>query len=82
VGASSGTNLVGALAAAALMRDEGRHGSIVTLLCDSGERYVSTYYNAQWLAGQGFDLAEPLAAIRRAVEHGAGLPASVLAHHA
>ncbi|MBA1287220.1 PLP-dependent cysteine synthase family protein [Pseudomonas japonica] len=81
VGASSGTNLVGALAAAALMRDEGRHGSIVTLLCDSGERYVSTYYNAGWLASQGLDLAESLAAIREVVEQGAPLPASVLAHH-
>jgi hypothetical protein len=27
------------------MREEGRTGSIVTLLCDSGERYLETYYN-------------------------------------
>jgi cysteine synthase A len=82
VGASSGTNLVGALAAASKMKEEGRHGSIVTLLCDSGERYLSTYYSSQWLAAQGFDLAAPREAIRGLVEGGAGMPASVLAHTA
>jgi cysteine synthase A len=49
VGASTGTNMWGALQLAARMRDEGRSGSIVTLLCDSGERYLDTYYNPQWV---------------------------------
>ena len=31
------------------MREEGRTGSVVTLLCDSGERYLDTYYNAEWV---------------------------------
>ncbi len=39
VGASTGTNMWGALQLAARMREEGRTGSVVTLLCDSGERY-------------------------------------------
>lgn len=39
VGASTGTNMWGVLQLAARMRKEGRTGSIVTLLCDSGERY-------------------------------------------
>ena len=39
VGASTGTNMWGVLQLAARMREEGRTGSIVTLLCDSGERY-------------------------------------------
>ena len=50
VGASTGTNMWGALQLAAQMRTEGKSGSIVTLLCDSGERYLDTYYNAQWVA--------------------------------
>jgi len=25
-------------------------GSIVTLLCDSGERYLDTYYNDDWVS--------------------------------
>ena len=49
VGASTGTNMWGALQLAAQMRDEGRTGSIVTLLCDSGERYLDTYYNPEWV---------------------------------
>ncbi len=48
-GASTGTNVWGALQLAVKMRDEGRQGSIVTLLCDSGDRYMDTYYNAEWL---------------------------------
>ena len=50
VGASTGTNMWGALQLAAQMRAEGKRGSIVTLLCDSGERYLDTYYNAEWVA--------------------------------
>ena len=49
VGASTGTNMWGALQMAVRMRTEGRTGSIVTLLCDSGERYLETYYNAEWV---------------------------------
>ncbi len=49
-GASTGTNMWGVLQLAARMRDEGRQGAIVTLLCDSGDRYLETYYNPQWVA--------------------------------
>lgn len=28
----------------------GEQGSILSLLCDSGERYLPTYYNANWVA--------------------------------
>jgi len=56
VGASTGTNMWGALQLAAQMRDEGRNGSIVTLLCDSGERYLETYYNPQWVAANLGDI--------------------------
>lgn len=50
VGASTGTNVWGALQVARQMREEGRGGSIVTLLCDGGERYPDTYYNPAWVA--------------------------------
>ncbi|UQX89915.1 PLP-dependent cysteine synthase family protein [Jatrophihabitans telluris] len=55
VGASTGTNFVGALAVAAGMRERGERGSIVTLICDGGERYADTYYSAEWLSSQGLD---------------------------
>ena len=48
-GPSTGTNLWGALSIAKQMKQRGEAGSIVTLMCDSGERYVDTYYNAEWV---------------------------------
>jgi len=56
VGASTGTNLVGALEIAERMRAAGEQGSIVTLICDSGDRYVSTYWNDAWVAARGWDV--------------------------
>lgn len=47
----------GVLQLAARMREEGRTGSIVTLLCDSGERYTESYYNPQWVADNIGDIA-------------------------
>jgi len=48
-GPSTGTNLWGALHVAKGMKETGQQGSVVTLLCDSGERYLDTYYNAEWV---------------------------------
>ncbi|BDM64019.1 cysteine synthase [Shewanella sp. NFH-SH190041] len=48
-GASTGTNLFGALLLAAKMKQAGDTGSIVTLICDPGERYLDTYYNPDWI---------------------------------
>ncbi len=56
VGGSTGTNLWGSLRLAAEMRRTGVRGSIVTLLCDSGERYSETYYDDGWLQRNGIDL--------------------------
>ena len=49
VGASTGTNLYGVLQLACEMKQRGEKGSIVTLLCDSGERYLDTYYDLTWV---------------------------------
>lgn len=56
VGASTGTNLYGALQLASEMQQRGEKGSIVTLLCDSGERYLDTYYDLNWLKTNISDL--------------------------
>ncbi|GGI85165.1 PLP-dependent cysteine synthase family protein [Shewanella gelidii] len=48
-GPSTGTNLYGALLIAKEMEQMKKAGSIVTLLCDSGERYLDTYYNPEWV---------------------------------
>ncbi|MGE0497807.1 MAG: PLP-dependent cysteine synthase family protein [Ramlibacter sp.] len=49
VGPSTGTNLVGMLTLATQMRDAGQSGSILSLLCDSGERYLPTYHSGEWV---------------------------------
>ena len=45
------------------MRAAGEAGSIVTLLCDGGERYAHTYFSDDWLAAQGLDLDPHLEAL-------------------
>src|SRR5690606_17479763 len=73
VGGSTGTNFVGVLHAAARMRGQGRDGSIVTILCDSGERYAHSYYAPDWYAANGIDVERWDAAIAGGVG-GGGLP--------
>ena len=64
-GPSTGTNIWGTLKVAREMQAGGRKGAIVTLLCDSGQRYLDTYYNPAWVAEKVGDIgpwAEELAA--------------------
>jgi cysteine synthase A len=49
VGPSTGTNFLGMLAIAREMRAAGRQGSILSLLCDAGERYLPSYHDAAWV---------------------------------
>lgn len=63
-GASTGTNLWGMLTLAAEMHQRGEQGSLVTLICDSGERYLDSYYDAEWVAKNMGDISlyqKPLA---------------------
>jgi cysteine synthase A len=62
-GGSTGTNMWGALTLVAEMRARAERGSVVTLLCDGGERYARTLYDDAWLAAQGMDLAPYAAAL-------------------
>jgi len=55
VGPSTGTNLWGAFGLLAEMVAEGRSGSVVTLLADSGDRYADTYFSDEWVSAQGLD---------------------------
>jgi cysteine synthase len=57
VGGSTGTNFLALCRLAAEMRGAGETGSLVSLICDSGERYRETYYAPDWLAAQGLDPA-------------------------
>ena len=56
-GGSTGTNLYATLELVRDMARAGDAGSVVTMLCDPGERYRETYYSDDWLAANGFDIA-------------------------
>jgi cysteine synthase len=71
VGGSTGTAMWGALRLVASMRSDGETGSVVTLLCDGGERYTSTYYDDGWLAAQGIDITPYAATLSRFYDTGA-----------
>jgi len=58
VGPSTGTNFVAMLTLAREMRERGEQGSILSLLCDAGERYLPTYFNADWVATNFGDCTE------------------------
>src|SRR5215218_1819146 len=57
VGGSTGTNVWGAFLLAAEMLSRREQGSIVTLICDGGDRYAGTYYSDAWVGEQGLELA-------------------------
>ena len=70
VGGSTGTNFVGLLAIASQMMKAGRQGSLVTLICDSGDRYASTYYCDDWLAAQRIETGPWRRRIEDFLDHG------------
>ena len=73
-GGSTGTNLWAALGLAARMHRAGNRGSIVTLICDAGDRYAGTYYNDGWLAANGLDIEPYLATLNEFAQTGGWSP--------
>lgn len=55
VGASTGTNFWGVGRLVRELHDEGEAASVVSLLCDAGDRYAHTCYDDVWLEAQGID---------------------------
>ena len=55
-GGSTGTNVYGTLQLIHAMARNGETGSLVTLINDSGDRYLDTYYNAAWLRNHGLHI--------------------------
>lgn len=60
-GPSTGTNLWGVWQLVADLVADGRSGSIVSLMCDSGDRYAATYDDDAWLERKGLDPSAALA---------------------
>jgi cysteine synthase A len=70
VGGSTGTNVWGAFLLVAEMLARGERGSVVTLICDGGDRYSGTYYDDAWVAAQGLELAPHRAGLETFLEYG------------
>jgi cysteine synthase A len=64
-GGSTGTNVYGALSLLSQMMETKQQGSVVTMICDSGERYLNSYYDDEWLASQNLDLSPYLAQLKQ-----------------
>jgi cysteine synthase A len=71
VGGSTGTNVWGAFGLIGEMLATGVRGSVVTLICDGGERYADTYYSDEWVAAQGLDPSPYLRVIESFLATGA-----------
>lgn len=70
VGGSTGTNLVAALACAQSLCNQGQGGSVVTLLCDDGQRYRHSYFDDAWLAANDLECGAESDAIDALMERG------------
>jgi cysteine synthase A len=71
VGGSTGTNVWGAFVLIAEMLSRGERGSVVTLICDGGDRYAGTYYSDAWVGDQCLELAPYTEALETFLELGA-----------
>lgn len=76
VGGSTGTNVWGAFRLVAGMLARGDRGSVVTLICDGGDRYAGTYYDDDWVRDNGLDIAPYTEALETFLARGA-FPASI-----
>lgn len=54
-GASTGASLWAAFRIVSQMKTAGEKGSLVSLICDPGERYLDKYYSQDWLTEAGLD---------------------------
>ncbi|WP_333586421.1 PLP-dependent cysteine synthase family protein [Phenylobacterium sp.] len=73
-GGSTGTNLWACAQVIETLAAENRSGSVVTLLCDSGERYGSTLGDDAWLAAAGVETAPYEAAMETFFDTGRFTP--------
>ncbi len=55
-GGSTGTNVYAAFQLMAELQKQEQPSSVVSMICDGGERYSDTYHN-DWVAANGFDIS-------------------------
>ena len=55
-GGSTGTNVYSAFQIISELLAQNQTASVVSMICDAGERYLNTYYSDRWLADNGIDI--------------------------
>lgn len=56
-GGPTGTNLWACAQLITEMAARGESGPVVSILCDQGDRYASTCFNDEWVAGEHLELS-------------------------
>ena len=70
-GGSTGTNFWACARIIAEMASAGEQGSLVSIICDHGDRYADTYYCDDWLAAKDIAWREPYERLHRFFATGA-----------
>lgn len=55
-GGSTGTNLYAAFQIISELEQHDQEASVVSMICDGGDRYLDTYYSDLWLKANGFNI--------------------------
>lgn len=69
-GASTGTNLMGALILAEQLGNHGGNALVASVVCDSADRYSETYARDEWLVDQGILLGDAESELERYLDGG------------
>jgi cysteine synthase A len=85
VGGSTGTNVFAALQLLSRKKISDKPVTIVSMICDSGERYIDTYFNSAWVKENKFDITPFTSELEHffsTAEFSQGFPAQVQCHPA
>ena len=69
-GGSTGTNMWACAQLVEEMIRDNVAGSVVTLICDSGDRYLDTYFSDDWLAANHVEWRPEYERIKQLVDRG------------
>ena len=69
-GGSTGTNLYAAFQIIAELSKKEEHATVVSMICDGGERYLDSYHNDAWLTENGFQIDPYLTQLRNFYDTG------------
>ena len=69
-GGSTGTNLYAAFQIISELSKKEEHATVVSMICDGGERYLDSYHNDAWLSKKGFQIEPYVTQLRHFYDTG------------